>query len=260
VTLSPVAQEQQLSGGAVVEGLEKLKVTALLHVFIAMLVGVSALLLLALTPFSTIRTSESLAGLASLIVTVAFTVTTVYGYLLPSANRFARWKPRDFLAPLVLMRSGYTGGALITLGALLALTWLVRETASGFIVAGTVISIEEVIYIYLILLLVGGILLFTGYTGTLVYLYKLSEAFNSLQLSRAGAFVVIFGTAFILLSSALLIIHSTSRATSNVAVNATMALLIITLLISLLGIVTWAQVYSEASSIERKTEAGTIQA
>jgi len=270
MTLSPVAQEPQLSSGVVIEGLEKLKVAALLQVFIAVLVGVSALLLLALTPFLTIRAGASLAGLASLIVTVAFTVVTAYGYLLPSVNRFARWKPKDFLAPLILMRSGYTGGALIMLGALLALTWLVREVVSGFIVAGVEIRIEEVIYICLILLLVGGVMLFMGYTGILVHLHKLSEALNFPKFSRTGAFVVIFGTTFILLSTALLIIHSGSRAATvnpyeyyniiSIAANATTALLIITLLISLLGIVIWAQVYSEASLIERRVEAGIIQA
>jgi uncharacterized membrane protein len=264
---SPQAVQESQPFANVVEGLGKLKVAAALQVFIAMLIAISALLLLALLPFSTIRTSEAVAGLACFATTVVFTIVTAFAYLLPSAKCLAMWKPRDFLAPLILMRAGYTGGSLIMLVALLALIQLVRVSApSRWAVAGVEIEFETILYAYLILLVIGGVLLFMGYTGSFIHLHKLSEAFNSPQLSKTGVFVAVFGVAFTLLSAALLIIDNGIRAAAanpynyyhaiGVAANVATAPLIIAILTSILGIAVWMQVLSEVSSIEKRVEAG----
>uniref|UniRef100_A0A7C4FA57 DUF973 family protein n=1 Tax=Ignisphaera aggregans TaxID=334771 RepID=A0A7C4FA57_9CREN len=268
---SPQAVQESQPLTNVVEGLRKLKAAAALQAFIAMLIAVSALLLLALLPFSTIRTGEAVAGLVCFAATVVFTIATAFAYLLPSAKRFAMWRPRDFLAPLILMRAGYTGGPLIMLVALLALTQLVRGVApSGLAVAGVEVKFETILYACLILLLVGGVLLFTGYTGSSIHLHKLSEAFNSPQLSKIGVFVAVSGSAFTLLSASLLIIDSGIRAATaypynyyhaiGVAANVATAPLIIAILTSILGIAVWMQVLSEVSSIEKRVEAEGVQA
>jgi uncharacterized membrane protein len=265
---SPQAVQESQPFANVVEGLGKLKAAAALQVFIAMLIAISALLLLALLPFSTIRTGEAVAGLACFATTVVFTIVTAFAYLLPSAKCFAMWKPRDFLAPLILMRAGYTGGSLIMLVALLALIQLV-SAPSRWAVAGVEIEFETILYAYLILLVIGGVLLFMGYTGSFIHLHKLSEAFNSPQLSKTGVFVAVFGVAFTLLSAALLIIDNGIRAAAanpynyyhaiGVAANVATAPLIIAILTSILGIAVWMQVLSEVSSIEKRVEAGVIQ-
>ena len=156
----------------VVEALDKLRMASLLLIIATIMAAVASFSMLG--ALFTGNIIAALAGSAVVIVVAIIgfilVLVSVYGYLLPSVNQFATWKPEEFSTARTLIKVGYIAGPII----------MIIGLATIFIVIG------------LGLIVIGGILLLVGEIGVIILLFKLRDAFNS-TLFLVAAILAIIG-------------------------------------------------------------------
>jgi len=159
----------------VVEALDKLRMASLLLIIATIIVVAASFMMIGslITGF----TGNIFTALAGSVIVVAVAIigfilvlVSVYGYLLPSVNQFATWKPQEFSTARTLIKIGYIAGPII----------MIIGLATIFIVIG------------LGLIVIGGILLLVGEIGVIILLFKLRDAFNS-TLFLVAAILAIIG-------------------------------------------------------------------
>lgn len=250
-----VQQPQPTSVDVVVEGLRKLKTAALLQI-VAEVLGVALILVIAFTAVASILHFVTggiqeaflqwaiLAILVPLIVIVVaiivLVIISIYAYLLPSAKRFAKWRPGEFSTPLTLLRIGYVWGAVVLLVALaIIFTGIGVGLAIGGLEAG-LLTIAVVVRVGLALVFIAIIMFFIGFVGNIVYLFRLSSVFHSTQFQVAAILTIVD-----IVLSALVIVPFIGFALSCIE--------------SILSFIVWILIYIEAGSLEKKVLQGLVQ-
>jgi hypothetical protein len=167
---------QQLSAPSpardiVVEALDKLRMASLLLIIATIMVAVASFSML-----GALFTGNIFAVLAGGVAVIAVAIigfiiilVSVYGYLLPSVNQFATWRPQEFSTARTLIRVGYIAGPIL----------MIIGLATIFIVIGFA------------LIVIGGILLLVGEIGVIILLFKLRDAFNSTLFLVAAIFAIL---------------------------------------------------------------------
>jgi len=160
----------------VVKALDKLRMASLLLIIATIIAGAASFLMLGAL-LGALFTGNIIATLAGSVVVIAVAIigyiiilVSVYGYLLPSANQFATWKPQEFSTARTLIKVGYIAGPILA----------IIGFATLFILIG------------IALIVVGGILQLIGDIGVIILLFKLRDAFNS-TLFLVAAILAILG-------------------------------------------------------------------
>ena len=169
---------------AVLSGLRKLKTGSLLIVVAVIILGGSLLALLgSIFTFNVdVVVATLLSWMLLSLIALVLTLVAVYAYLVPSAWSLAKWKPEEFSVISNLLVTGYIGGLVSTL---LALVLLIADVTG--ITGGSVV----VLLLIIVLAIAGVILLFIGWIGNVVYFLKLRDAFNSSTFLVAGILLVL---------------------------------------------------------------------
>jgi hypothetical protein len=156
----------------VVEALDKLRMASLLLIIATIMAGAVSFSMLGalLTGNIFAVLAGSVAVIAVAIIGFIIILVSVYGYLLPSVNQFATWRPQEFSTARTLIRVGYIAGPIL----------MIIGLATIFILIG------------IALIVVGGILLLVGEIGVIILLFKLRDAFNS-TLFLVAAILAILG-------------------------------------------------------------------